>query len=90
MALPDRSLIFSNISANGLQIGTIALIVWQVVLVLASVLVNDVPEACVMVAMTVLLALLGQWYGLGYGLWAGCIYAVSFLPTSVARCRVCY
>jgi monoglucosyldiacylglycerol epimerase len=46
---------------------------------------NDVPEACVMVTMTAILALLGQSYGLGYALWAGCIYAASFLTTSVAR-----
>jgi hypothetical protein len=46
---------------------------------------NDVPEAMAMVAVTALLAILAQFFGLGYFLWLGCLYSTSFLTTSFAR-----
>jgi monoglucosyldiacylglycerol epimerase len=46
---------------------------------------NDVPEALAMVAITALGAAWGQYVGLGYALWLGCLYSASFLATSLAR-----
>ncbi len=46
-------------------------------------LVNDVPEALVMIAILAVIALVtGLW-----GLWAGVIYSFTFLTTAIARSR---
>jgi monoglucosyldiacylglycerol epimerase len=46
---------------------------------------NDVPEALFMVAITVLIASIAQYYGIGLGLWVGSLYAISFLIPAIAR-----
>lgn len=46
-------------------------------------LVNDVPEALVMIAILAVIALVtGLW-----GLWAGVVYSFTFLTTAIARSR---
>ncbi len=44
---------------------------------------NDVPEASVMVLVLAAIAFFAQAYSLGW--WAGCIYSVGFLITSLGR-----
>lgn len=46
---------------------------------------NDIPEACVMLATTSLIAGLTQFLSQSYGMWLGVLYSVMFLIPAIAR-----
>jgi monoglucosyldiacylglycerol epimerase len=49
---------------------------------------NDVPESCVMVAATALVAgLVHSWHPQTWSVWLGCLYSVGFLIPAIARAQ---